>query len=329
VTALNAQSVVLGAEDSIRLVVSPFGARITSIGIAGPRGPMEVCLAYPGGAAPAHDPWYVGTVLGRYAGRIAAGRLGRGGQQWRLARASGERHCLHGGPGGFHARDWQVKEYAADRRLVLDLQSPHGDQGFPGALHAEVTFELMGDTGFALEVRATCDAPTVVNLAHHAYFNLDGGPPGSVLEHELKLHATHYTPVDSEGIPTGAIETVAGSPFDFRDPRRIGDVAGAGRRLPHGLDQNVIIDGPVGLLRPAAVLRSPRSGVQLTVSTTQPGMQIYSGGFLRVPFTRFGGICFESQNFPDAPNQPAFPDPWLLPGAVYRHRTEFSFQTDP
>lgn len=334
----------LGSDESLALDIDPRGACIRSLRLRTASGVLELCLAYPATRRAEPDPFYVGAAVGRYAGRIARGHLQREGRVWSLARADGAPHCLHGGPGGFAARIWQVKEYAqgtgpCGSRLVLMLHSPDGDQGFPGALAAEIAFEILDGgvhsraSGFAYEVRATCDAPTVVNLTHHAYFNLDGGALGSVLDHELKLHAACYTPVDAEGIPTGVIERVAGSPFDFRDWRCIGDVVGesvpesvgGGRALPFGLDQNVIIDGPAGILRPAAALRSRRTGVQMSVFTTQPGMQVYSGGHLRAPFVPFGGICFETQNFPDAPNQPGFPDPWLLPGQVYHHRTEFRF----
>lgn len=334
----------LGSDASLALDIDPHGACIRSLRLRTASGLRELCLAYPAAQRSEPDPFHVGTVIGRYAGRIARGHLQREGRMWSLARADGTPHCLHGGPEGFSARIWQIKEYVQDAeaygsRLVLALRSPEGDQGFPGTLEAEIAFEILGGgvrsraSGFAYEVRATCDAATVVNLTHHAYFNLDGDAHGSVLDHELKLHATCYTPVDAEGIPTGVVASVAGTPFDFRDWRRIGEVivesvedsGRGGRVLPFGLDQNVIIDGKAGTLRPAAALRSQRTGVQMTVATTQPGMQVYSGGYLRTPFVPFGGICFETQNFPDASNQPGFPDPWVLPGEVYHHRTEFRF----
>jgi len=342
----------LGSEDALAIDIDTQGACIRSLRLLTPTGLRELCLSYPALATPKPDPFYVGTLLGRYAGRIAEGRLQRGANHWTLAKAEGERHCLHGGREGFSARVWQVKEYTpqsvecgadagasrlrASRlqasRLVLGLHSPDGDQGFPGALDAEVLFETLAGTagspgaGFAYEVRATCDAPTVVNLSSHAYFNLDGRTAEStVLEHELMLHAARYTPCDAAGIPSGVIASVAGTPFDFRKRRRVGEVIGDGRALPLGLDQNVIIDGAEGTLRPAAALRSRASGVQMTVATTQPGMQVYSSGYLGSPFKKFGGICFETQNSPDAPHHPAFPGAWLLPGEVYRHRTEFQF----
>lgn len=344
---------VLGADQALRLELDPRGACLRSLRVAMGSRTVEVCLAYSAAARPNLDPYYVGTLLGRYAGRIAQGRLQRGERAWWLDKVSGTPHSLHGGPDGFSARVWQIKEYIPEARLRLALHSPAGDQGFPGALDAEVLFELLADArtadegvtasafkgpGFAYEVRATCDAPTVVNLSHHAYFNLDGeaaidgeaalnGEPAesSVLDHELRLFAERYTPSDTEGIPFGSVESVAGTAFDFREWRRIRTTLGQRELLPQGLDQNVIIDGAPGRLRPAAMLRSSKSGLQMSVLTTQPGMQVYSGGYLGAPFVPFAGICFETQNFPDAPNQQGFPDPWLLPGAVYRHRTEFRF----
>ncbi|MBM4214393.1 MAG: galactose mutarotase [Gammaproteobacteria bacterium] len=347
----------LGSANALAIDIDTQGAGIRSLRLRIPTGLLELCLSYPALVAPRADPFYVGTLLGRYAGRIAEGRLQRGPNHWTLANVAGERHCRHGGADGFSARVWQVKEYTpqggesgaragasrlqasrlrASRlrasRLVLGLHSPDGDQGFPGALDAEVLFETLAGTagspgaGFAYEVRAICDAPTVVNLSSHAYFNLDGSTQGStVLEHELMLHAATYTPGDAAGIPSGVIAPVAGTPFDFRQWRRVGEVIGDGGALPLGLDQNMIIDGAEGTLRPAAALRSRASGVQMTVATTQPGMQVYSGGYLGSPFKKFAGICLETQNFPDAPHHPAFPEAWLLPGEVYRHRTEFHF----
>lgn len=342
----------LGSDESLAIDLDTRGAGIRSLRLRTPAGLIELCLGYPGPVAPDIDPFYVGTLVGRYAGRIAHGRLRRAENHWLLAKAEGERHCLHGGPQGFSSRVWQVKEYTPSgaelgssrggSRLLLGLHSPDGDQGFPGALDALVLFETLGgaagapsvgdppDVGFAYEVRARCDAPTVVNLSSHVYFNLEGNLEGvnagtTVCEHELRLHAAAYTPCDAEGIPSGVIAPVTGTPFDFREWRRVGEVIGEGRLLPSGLDQNLIIDGTPGKMRPAAMLRSRASGVQMTVATTQPGMQVYSGGYLGSPFKKFAGICFETQNFPDAPNHPAFPNAWLHPGEVYRHRTEFHF----
>ncbi|MFZ9305684.1 MAG: hypothetical protein ACO266_10665, partial [Steroidobacteraceae bacterium] len=186
----------LGSDESLAIDLDTRGAGIRSLRLRTPAGLIELCLGYPGPVAPDIDPFYVGTLVGRYAGRIAHGRLRRAENHWLLAKAEGERHCLHGGPQGFSSRVWQVKEYTPSgaelgssrggSRLLLGLHSPDGDQGFPGALDAEVLFETLGgaagapsvgdppDVGFAYEVRARCDAPTVVNLSSHVYFNLEG-----------------------------------------------------------------------------------------------------------------------------------------------------------
>jgi len=328
-------------EGPLAIDIDARGASIRSLRLRTPAGVLELCLRYSEIAVLQPDPYYVGAMVGRYAGRIARGHLQRDENSCLLARAPGERHCLHGGPDGFSARPWQVKEYTpkiddsascrGSSRLILGLHSPDGDQGFPGALDVEVLFETLSSAGspgvgFAYEVRASCDAPTVVNLSSHAYFNLEGWTAGAtVLDHELVLHAATYTPCDAENIPLGVIASVAGTPFDYREWRRVGDVTGDGRPLPLGLDQNMIIDGTPGTLRPAAALRSRASGVQMFVATSQPALQVYSGGYLGSPFNKFAGICLETQNFPDAPNQPAFPNAWLLPGEQYRHRTEFQF----
>jgi aldose 1-epimerase len=208
---------------------------------------------------------------------------------------------------------------------VLRLESPDGDQGFPGALVADVRFEVT-PSGVRIEFRATTDAATVVNLTSHAYFNLDGDGAGTIDDHELTVHASAYTPVDRTGIPSGDHAPVAGTPFDFRSPTAIG----AAVRQDHeqvgwarGIDHNLVLDGSGW--RPVAVLESRRSGTRLTLHSDQPGLQVYTGNFLDGSrgstdgglYRQGDGIALEPQLFPDSPNHPEWPSATLLPGETY------------
>ncbi|HEX8903986.1 MAG TPA: aldose epimerase family protein, partial [Longimicrobiaceae bacterium] len=222
----------------------------------------------------------------------------------------------------------------------LEHTSPDGDEGYPGNLAVRVTCTLSGDGVLGIDFRATTDAATPVNLTQHSYFNLAGEGSGDVLDHELAVHAAAYTPLDATHIPTGEIAPVAGTPLDFRRPRRVGErIADAHEqlRIAGGYDQNFVIDGPAGELRPAARLRDPGSERVLEVWTTEPGMQLYTGNFLDGTLPgkhghRYGpraGLCLETQHFPDSPNQPGFPSTILRPGEEFRSRTELRFSTQP
>jgi aldose 1-epimerase len=221
--------------------------------------------------------------------------------------------------------------------VVLRHTSPDGDEGYPGTLAVEVTYRLDPLGRLIVDYRATTDRATPVNLTQHSYFNLAGHDSGDVLAHELTIHASLYTPVDATLVPTGAYASVAGTPFDFRAPHRIG------RRIadPHpqlrlgaGYDHNFVLDVAPGgdSLGIAAIVRDPRSGRTLTVSTTEPGLQLYTANFLDgslcgkggARYGRFGALCLETQHFPDSPNQAHFPSTILRPGELYRSRTVFA-----
>ena len=274
---------------------------------------------------------YLGSTVGRYANRIAAGRLTLAGMPVQLGVNDRGNH-LHGGPDGFDRRLWTVEEHAADRAR-LTLVSPDGDQGYPGTLTATATFAVAADR-VRLDLAATTDRPTLVNLTSHAYFNLAGENADTIDDHELQLAADQYTPVDATGIPLGGLAEVTGTPFDFRRPRRLGDAI----RTPHpqlvdarGIDHNVVLRGDAD--RAAAVLSSARTATRLELYTDQPGLQVYTGNFLdgsqRSAAGRLlrqgDGIALEPQLFPDSPNRPEFPPPWLAPGETYRAFVEWRF----
>lgn len=288
---------------------------------------------------------FFGCVVGRYANRIGGARFRLDGREYALATPTPP-NCLHGGRRGFDKHVWQVVREIHDRDAVgleLRLASPDGDQGFPGNLEARVTYTVGGSGELRIDYQATTDQPTVVNLTNHSYWNLRGEGEGSIEDHVLTLAADAYTPVDADLIPTGEIAPVAGTPLDFRQPKRIAD----GLRSDHpqiaiarGFDHNWVLDrpsesGPRSAAL-AARLREPTSGRLLEVLTTEPGIQFYSGNFLDGRLSGPSGrayrqddaLALETQHFPDSPNQPGFPSTVLRPGEVYRSTTVFRFGID-
>jgi aldose 1-epimerase len=253
---------------------------------------------------------YFGAVVGRYGNRIARGRFTLDGTEYRLPLNDGV-NSLHGGVRGFDKRVWRV-ESAEPAELLLSLVSPDGEEGYPGELTARVRYVLDGDT-LRLEYRVTTDAPTVVNLTNHSYFNLAGG--GDVRDHVVTMEADRYLPVDEGKIPTGELAPVAGTPFDFTAPSRVG------ARLGGRYDHCYVLQG-------RATVTDPGSGRSMEVTTTEPGVQFYTGHMLdgdATPFGPFAGLCLETQRFPDAPNRPAFPSAVLRPGEELRSTTGYRF----
>lgn len=274
---------------------------------------------------------FFGATVGRYANRIAQGRFALDGREYRLGANDGPHH-LHGGDGGFDQQLWTVRAVSEgdEAQAEFELLSPDGDGGYPGALHVTAAYTLEEDDQLRIEYRATTDAPTIVNVTSHALFNLAGeGAHSDVLGQRLTLHASRYTPVDATLIPTGAFAPVAGTPFDFREPRAIGSAIRDGHdpqvRVGRGYDHNFVIDGTPGTLRPAAVLEDPASGRVMDMFVTAPGLQVYSGNFLDGTvagkrgrlYRQSDGLALEPQAFPDAPNQPDFPSARLDPGTEY------------
>lgn len=277
---------------------------------------------------------YFGSTVGRYANRIAAGRFVLDGEAYTLACNDAPNH-LHGGPRGFHRRLWSPlpRDTAEGPSLTLSMESPDGDEGYPGALTAEVTYTLTDDA-VRIDYEATTTRPTVVNLTNHSYFNLAGG--GDVLGHELQLFASRFVPIDPTGIPIDGPKAVEGTPMDFTLPSLVGSRLGADDpqlRAGRGYDHCWVFDGRADELRLAARLSDPASGRVMELHTTEPGVQFYAGNRLdgalvgkggrRYP--RHAGLCLEAQHWPDSPNHPGFPTTVLRPGARYRQRTEYRF----
>ncbi|MEU9130743.1 aldose epimerase family protein [Kitasatospora sp. NPDC048540] len=282
---------------------------------------------------------YLGATVGRYANRIADGLLPLDGTTHRLA-TQPDGHTLHGGPDGFATRLWDGVPVREGRRagVRLRVHSPAGDQGFPGALTAEMTYLLDPAGALWIGYRATTDAPTVVNLANHAYFNLAGEGSGTVLDHLLRVEAPEYLPVDGELIPIGPIARVADTPFDLREAAVIGErVAFADpqiRRAGAGFDHNWVLGG--NGFRRVAVLSHPGSGRRVECLTTEPGLQVYTGnhfdgsltGRSGRPYHAYAGIALETQHFPDSPNRSEYPSTVLLPGEEFHSMTVYCFSAE-
>jgi len=285
---------------------------------------------------------YFGAIVGRYGNRIANGRFTLDGAEYALVRNNGPNH-LHGGDRGFDKVVWSSEPYSTETEsgIVLTHVSPDGDQGYPGELTVRVTYALTVDGDLRIDYEATTDAPTVVNLTHHGYWNLAGHGAGDILDHELTVHADHITPVDESLIPTGELRPVEGTPFDFREARAIGtriETDDEQMEFGGGYDHNFVLSGwdDDGVLRMAAVLRDPVSERKMEVLTTEPGLQFYSGNFLDgsdigkggVVYEHRAGLCLETQHFPDSPNQPGFPSTVLRPGETYRSTTVYRFSAE-
>jgi len=271
---------------------------------------------------------YFGAIAGRCANRIAKGRFTLDGKTYQLATNNGPNH-LHGGVKGFDKYVWDAEPKMTPEgpALVLSRTSPDGEEGYPGTVKATCTYTLTNANELKIEFTATTDKPTIVNLAHHTYWNLGGAAAGDILGHTLQINADRFTPVDETLIPNGGTPPVEGTCIDFRRPHRIGDDLEEMGGNPSGYDHNLILNGNPGELRWAARLADPKSGRQMELLTTEPGVQLYTGNFLDGSITGKGGIvykkhhglCLETQHFPDSINKPDWPSVVLRPGQTYRH----------
>ena len=317
-------------KDGVSLSLLDRGSTLQRVAVPGPEGePVEVLLNYTDPAAYLSCPDCLGAFVGRVANRIAKGHFTLDGKEYQLACNNGENH-LHGGVDGFNSRVFRLVR-AEDDLLELALTSPDGDQGYPGKLELTVRWKLLED-GFSLEWEATSDKATPAAFTCHAYWNLAGkdAGPEAMEGHRLHLFAGHYTPVGETLIPTGELAAVEGTPFDFTAPHAIGERIGQDcpqLALAGGYDHNFALDeaaGPDGL-RPLAQVMSPATGVAMSIDTTLPGVQFYSGNGMQ-GHPRRSGFCLEPQTFPDAVNQPAFgQDVILRPGETRRDAIRWRF----
>lgn len=297
----------------VRVRVLSYGGIVQSAEVPDRTGrTADVVLGFPDlDGYLAHPEPYLGALIGRYANRIAGGRFPLEGRTYALETNDGP-NSLHGGARGFDRRVWDVTP--VEDGVRLSRVSPHGEEGFPGRLEVSATYTLLASGALRIAYEAVTDAPTVVNLTNHSYFNLAGS--GDAGGQELRLAASRYTPVDADLIPAGDPEDVAGTRFDFRAARKVGS----------GYDHNFVLDkGVTETAVEVGELHDPASGRVLTVATTEPGLQLYTGDHLGEPFAPGDGIALETQHFPDSPNRPGFPTTVLRPGEVFRSETVYGF----
>jgi aldose 1-epimerase len=295
----------------------------------------DVVLGLPDPAAYARPHPHLGSLVGRTSNRIAGARFVLDGRVHRLP-ANDAPHHLHGGPGGFGRRRFAATplEAARARGVRFTRVSPDGEEGYPGRLRVRADLWLLAPGTLRIDYRAEASRPTPVGLTHHPYFNLRDGGRSPVLDHELQVFATRFAPVDERGIPCGRLAPVDGTPLDFRAPHRLGERIEVLREARGGYDHPLVIDGPAGRLRPAAVLRDPVTGRVLEVYTTLAALQLYTGNHLDgslcghegVAYGPFAGVCLEAQELPDAVHRPAFGAGVLRPPAVWAHTTLHRFR---
>jgi aldose 1-epimerase len=315
-----------------------YGAIVVSIKVPDRTGrPADVVIGHEALEGYLTRSRFFGALVGRYGNRIGGGRFTLDGQEYTLAKNNGPNH-LHGGTKGFDKFVWQAAAATDPRRPSVSFTrtSPDGEEGYPGALAVKVTYTITGRNELILDYHATTDKPTHVNLTNHSYFNLGGDGAGDVLAHRVTIDADSFTPVDAGQIPTGEIRAVAGTPFDFRTETPIGariDADDEQLRIGGGYDHNFVLRRRGEGLSHAVRVVDPGSGRTLDVSTTEPGVQFYTGNRLDGSITgkgghvygRRSGLCLETQHFPDSPNQPSFPPTVLRPGQAYRSTTVYAF----
>lgn len=338
------EAVTLTNRHGISATILTYGATLQSLLVPDRRGRLaDVVLGYADLAGYEKGGAFFGATVGRVANRIAKGSFVLDGKTYSLPNVNGRPANLHGGVRGFDKAVWTIEKTAAGptASATLLLVSPDGDQGFPGTLTVRATFSLDEQDRLRIAYRATTDKPTVVAITNHSYFNMAGEGAGGALANRLTVFADGYTPVDATMIPTGKIVPVAGTPFDFRTPRRVDAEVSDARdpqiMIARGYDHNFVLRGQRGIVHPAARLADSASGRVLDMSTDQPGLQVYSGNALNgVMVSKAGrsyrqgdGVALEAENFPDAVNEPGFPSARLDPGSEYRSTIILHFSTAP
>ncbi len=332
-TALYTLTNANGAEACI----TNYGGRLVSLMVPDRNGNLtDVVLGHDSIADYINIDGNFGALIGRYGNRINQGRFSIDSVEYQLPQ-NNFGHCLHGGPKGFHHSVWNATQ-PNDSVLTLTLHSSDGDAGFPGNIDVEVTYTLTSDNAIAIAYKATTDAPTILNLTNHSYFNLSGDPSGDILAESITFDAEAYTPIDSTFMTTGEIAPVAGTPFDFTSPKQIGaDLTADNEQLRNGrgYDHNMVLRANRDTNLPAAIVTDPVSGIKMEVFTTEPGIQFYIGNFLDgtvkgkkgIAYPLRSAICLESQHFPDSPNKPAWPSVVVRPGEVYTSACKYRFST--
>ncbi len=324
--------------NGMEVTVTDFGGRIVSVMVPDRVGELrDVVLGFDNIDDYIHVPSDFGAAIGRYANRIGQGRFTLDGKVYELPK-NNFGHCLHGGPDGWQYKVYDVVE-ADDSHIVLAMYSPDGDANFPGAVEATVTYRLTDDNALDISYEAASDAPTIINLTNHSYFNLSGDPSTSICDDWLWIAADSFTPVDSTFMTTGEIVPVEGTPMDFRTAKRIGDDIDrydfVQLKNGNGYDHNWVLATAGDITRKAAEVRNDVSGIVLEVYTDEPGVQVYTGNFLDgsvtgkhgIVYNQRAAICLETQHYPDSPNKPAWPSVVLRPDETYRSHCIYRFST--
>jgi aldose 1-epimerase len=329
--------------NGMKVKIMTLGATITELWVPDKKGKLEdVVLGFDSikGYEQKGNPFF-GCIVGRYANRIAGGEFTLDGKKYELAKNNGKNH-LHGGDKGFDKYVWEWDRQAKSDKgkgsknfaeVTFKFTSPHMDEGYPGELKCSVTYTLNDNNELIIRYEATTDRPTIVNLTNHSYFNLKGHASGTIGDHALTMFAKKYTPVDATAIPTGKIEDVAGTPFDFLKPHAIGERMAKVRE--GGYDHNYVVDdGGKGKLVPVAKVSEKSSGRVMLMFSTEPGVQFYTGNFLDgtlkmtkggASYKKHSAFCLEAQKFPDTPNQKGFPSAVLKKGETYKQTTVYKF----
>ncbi len=325
-------------EKGVSATISNFGGRLVTLKVPDRAGTFaDVVLGYDNLEPYTKPNPFFGTLVGRYANRIANGEFSLDGKKYTLAKNNGP-NSLHGGPQGFDKKAWQPEISKDGKSLKLTYLSKDGEEGYPGNLTSVVTYSLGNDDALTIDYAATSDADTVLNLTNHSYFNLAGQGNGKILDHELMINADKFTPVNANLIPTGELRNVDGTPFDFRQSTAIGariDAAEQQIQYGKGYDHNFVLNRSDVAPSLAARVTDPQSGRVMEVLTTQPGVQFYTANHIEGEIKgkegaiyRFrSAYCFETQHFPDSPNQPSFPTTVLKPGEKFHQTTIFRFTT--
>ncbi|MDR2134587.1 MAG: galactose mutarotase [Treponema sp.] len=321
----------------LRFSLTDFGAAWTSLVVPSRKGQKhDVLLGYADLGGFVNNAAFFGVTVGRHANRIGGARFTLNGKEYLLEKNDGENN-LHSGRKGFARRLWKAEAYEENGGVFVrfELESPDGDQGFPGNLRAAASYGINKSNELTAVYEAKLDAPCPVNLTNHAYFNLAGEGSGDILSHEICIHASAYVETDGEHIPTGRIVPVKDSPYDFRVRRPVRQnpvSAPGGPDVPEGYDHCYVLEGEAGKLRPCAEVFEPLSGRRMKVFTTQPGVQFYTGNMLSgingkqgSLYLKHSGFCLETEYFPDSPNNPAFPSCIFGQGKDFYEKTVFAF----
>lgn len=322
--------------NGMEVCITPFGGRVVSVMVPDRTGELrDVVLGFDKIADYQNIPSDFGASIGRYANRIAQGKITLDGVEYQLPQ-NNFGHCLHGGPNGWQYSLYTV-ESATENQLVLTLHSPDGEAQFPGNVDAKVTYTLTDENAIQIDYEATTDATTVINMTNHSYFNLTGDPTQTILNHELMINAEGFTPVDDTYMTTGEIAPVADTPMDFRTAKVVGKEIDNFDYIQlkngNGYDHNWVLATKRDKRVVAATLYAPSTGIEMTLYTDEPGVQVYTGNFLDgtvtgkkgIVYNQRVGICLETQKYPDTPNKPEWPSAVLRPGEKYTSHCTFRF----